>query len=318
MADSSTVLDRQLLRQYPEYVKFATGNKLDTGVPRDELPSSWLFQSTPDRFNLEGALAELQELAWTVNQSKNEIRAGDWVYLWETGSDARVAGYGVITTTPPELEEDIAESQFWLKTDAFQGARLRVRIHVEGVLDPPIRRDDVKNDPVLRDLPNLKFANATNYKLSHAQSGRLAELVGLGALAPAMALADLIPQHDFWLVAYFLSRCGVKREGDWPAPPAQLKAGSWGEALERFFPVLGRSRDVTTFHNSLKGARDAFDANTSYSGRVGWRQKADDAGVRAPTRLSPLAEGIMNAWANRTDEESLASGRPIRDLPGLH
>ena len=72
------------------------------------------------------------------------------------------------------------------------------------------------------------------------------------------------------LVGYFLARCGRRGDSE-TLPPAQLDTDHWSRAYTAFFAALSGGRTLQTFANSLKNARDLFDARVD-SGRVGWRQ----------------------------------------------
>ena len=75
-------------------------------------PQAWIFQSSPDQYDLPAALSELREFTWLANQSPNEIRPGDRVYLWETGHDAGILAVGTILTGAAQLEESDQERKF--------------------------------------------------------------------------------------------------------------------------------------------------------------------------------------------------------------
>ena len=99
---------------------------------------------------------------------------------------------------------------------------------------------------------------------------------------------------EFWLAAYLLSRC-TQANG---SPPAMLGDKKWKEAYELFFHTIGGDRELKSFCNSLKNARDAFDGHHANS-RKGW--KADGGGK--PAELSSTALGIVAAWKDKTDSE---------------
>jgi hypothetical protein len=52
--------------------------------------STWIFQSNPEFYDIEGAAKALPIQTWLVNQYKTEIHNGDNVFLWQTGKDAGV------------------------------------------------------------------------------------------------------------------------------------------------------------------------------------------------------------------------------------
>lgn len=107
---------------------------------------------------------------------------------------------------------------------------------------------------------------------------------------------------EMWTVALYLSRFGVRASSDSPAkPPEHLGAGSWRETYEIFYPSLGGGRPITSFRNSLKNARDDFDAHVPESGRTGWRQEDLD---RSPQNLGEIASEVFEEFAD-ADEETL-------------
>ena len=112
--------------------------------------------------------------------------------------------------------------------------------------------------------------------------------------------------RDMWLAAYFLARCGRTREGRPPGPPPQLEVRSWSDAYALFFPKLGAGRPLAVFANSLKNARDQFDAHLD-RGRVGWRDPAGVSESRAPRPLQSLAREVFDEWQPRTDEQLWAA-----------
>ena len=115
---------------------------------------------------------------------------------------------------------------------------------------------------------------------------------------------------DFWLVAYFLSRCGQRRpHGRLPSPPTQL-GESWHEAYSFFFLKLNGGRTLSVFSHSLKNARDAFDGHHD-SGRVGWR---DPDSTRPPKLLNADAATVLAEWKNRTDAELWSAIEPFADF----
>ena len=85
----------------------------------------------------------------------------------------RIIGVATILTDPVEIEADPGESAFDRDPMKFAGVRRRVRLHVDTIVEPRFGRSDVRRHPVLASLPNLQFANATNFKLSAEQVNAL-------------------------------------------------------------------------------------------------------------------------------------------------
>lgn len=102
---------------------------------------------------------------------------------------------------------------------------------------------------------------------------------------------------EMLLVAYYLSRCGVSGDGRGVMPPTALGVNGWGEAYGLFFDALGDGRTPKSFGNSLKNARDTFDAAFP-NGREGW--KGPDG---RPVALAGAFQSLHAAWVDRSDNE---------------
>ena len=105
---------------------------------------------------------------------------------------------------------------------------------------------------------------------------------------------------DMQLVAYALARCG-QRDGAADRPPAWLEVETWREAYARFYDVLGDGRTPESFSNSLKNARDAFDAHVD-SSRIGWVDRSDR--TRVP---DGMLGRMLQEWGPRSDAELQAA-----------
>jgi hypothetical protein len=145
---------------------------------------TWVFQANPDDFDVDGYLAtQPAEFPWLVTRYADDIAVGDRVYVWRTQGKQKVDA-GVIAEAevigPTALRPESPDAvRFW-RAGADEGAALLtramlrpVRIAGRGVV---IQRAWCMEDPILRDLPNLKMAAATNYPLSQGHSERLAAL----------------------------------------------------------------------------------------------------------------------------------------------
>jgi hypothetical protein len=112
---------------------------------------------------------------------------------------------------------------------------------------------------------------------------------------------------QMWLAAYYLARFG--RPGQ--LPPETLKTDSWSEAYDLFFESLADGRDRQAFRNSLKNARDVFDAHVGTE-RVGWRDttKTD----RPPGTLGAEAARVLD---EHRDSSHTQIWRSIAGLVGI-
>jgi 5-methylcytosine-specific restriction enzyme B len=159
---------------------------------------SWIFQSSPDQYDLAGALESLAEFFWLVRRYEKEIHVGDRVYLWEAGPDAGVAAIAEVASEPAEVEDSDADKGFWRDPAAFQGPRRRVLLKITKVVDPRLSRAEAQANPALAKLPNLVFAQGTNFPLTPEQDQELQRVIaGLAQLATALTF-EALQQETGW------------------------------------------------------------------------------------------------------------------------
>jgi hypothetical protein len=147
---------------------------------------TWIFQGNPDEYDIDGLLATWpSEIGWRVTRYANDIQVGARVFLWRNQGKQKaapgvIAEATIIGAVEPRPDTP-AEKQFRRrgsdeKSQALPRALLRLtRVATERDM---LRREWLQNDPVLRDLPNLKMPQATNYPVSPGQATRLQQLCG--------------------------------------------------------------------------------------------------------------------------------------------
>ena len=138
---------------------------------------SWIFQANPNYYDLTGAIDELTEITWAVNQYKKQVHAGDKVYLWESGKNAGILAVATVLSDPDIIPDDDREIKFIRKAENFSEKRLQVPLHIDYVLPERIRRKNLLDHPVLRSLEVITFPNATNFAVTDEQARILNEMI---------------------------------------------------------------------------------------------------------------------------------------------
>ena len=138
----------------------------------DQIQRSWIFQANPQIYDIVEALNHLNRFRWSVRQHKDEIHSGDRVFLWLSGSNAGVLARGRVVSEPKEMEE-LPEELPFNKKDPENTKELRVVIEIEHVLDPPVLRSDLQNDPAFRSMSILKAPQRTNFALTAKEAEAL-------------------------------------------------------------------------------------------------------------------------------------------------
>ncbi len=135
---------------------------------------SWLFQAVPSKWDLVENLRSWhvgEEDAWTATRYRDRMRPGDTVALWSAGPDAGVYALAELTGVP---FEDTAPD--WQRVSGA-GTSWRVPLRLTRVLESPVLRGELQQHPVLRDVPVLHFAQATNFELTDNQWNALLSLL---------------------------------------------------------------------------------------------------------------------------------------------
>jgi len=163
----------------------------------------WIFQCNPDSYDLSGALRDSSVDTWLANQHRSEIKTGDTVYLWETGKLSGILAVATVLSDPAMMPQSPGDAKFNVGGRDLSGDRLRVRLQIDKILTPRLLKTDLIKNPILANLPNLKFANATNFKLSSEEATALAEIVA--ALSPEPEEEEAQPppltEEDFEVLA---------------------------------------------------------------------------------------------------------------------
>ena len=86
----------------------------------------WIFQANPNHYDIDAALAELDQIVWRVPQYTEDIRPEDAVAVWRSGKDAGVIGLGTVLTAPALAKVAAVEGRFVLDDVAEGGDETRV------------------------------------------------------------------------------------------------------------------------------------------------------------------------------------------------
>jgi hypothetical protein len=166
--------------------------------------SAWIFQANPALYDLQGALQKLTDLPWLVKQHRDAIKRGDTVYLWEGGADAGIVAIATVTGEPAMRRQNPEEADFNREPTKFAGDQLRVSLHIERVLQTRVRRIDLREHPVLKNMTILKAPQGTNFALSVDEFQALNSLIPRGTMA--LTIEDLqammagFAKAGFWCI----------------------------------------------------------------------------------------------------------------------
>jgi hypothetical protein len=138
----------------------------------------WLFQANPDYYDLAGALAALKEQTWLVSAYRNEIREGNTVYLWESGSQGGLVGSATVIAEPTQRAFAEPEAPYIRNADKFAGIQWRALLRIDRVFEKRLLRHDLLKDDLLKNLAVIKMAQSTNFKVTPEEAARIEQLLG--------------------------------------------------------------------------------------------------------------------------------------------
>ena len=196
---SRLMADYEIPPELLDYVLAAAARASQPVPPAEGSHGVWLFQVNPTIYDINRALSELTEMDWVVRQHTEEVHKGDRVYLWRSGNDAGVVATATVMTEPIVRPGD-AGDPYVVRPETLTRAEPRVLLRVDSVLPTFIRRSDLIEHPVLKDLAVIKFANSTNYVVTPEQDEALRVLLS-GFRMPAVRteIEDRVYLPQRWL-----------------------------------------------------------------------------------------------------------------------
>jgi predicted HNH restriction endonuclease len=144
---------------------------------------SWIFQANPKIFDVDAFLADHPgTFTWLVTRYANDINVGDRVYLWRAvAGDADKAGIiaeAVVLSSVKRMIADGHTAKFWQnQVDTWEEeSRVWLRLIRRGSAKEILKRDWLREDPVLNTMLVLKQAAGTNFPLSEDEAQRLGQM----------------------------------------------------------------------------------------------------------------------------------------------
>ena len=137
----------------------------------------WLFQGNAKYYRLLDAIRDLQEMPWLVTRYAKEMAVGDGVLVWMAGKEAGIYAIAEITETPQILTE-LPDREYWLNTTRVQGKpQVKIRF-LRKLIGQPLRRSELKQDLVLKNLLVIRAPNSTNFKVTDEEWEKVLYLKG--------------------------------------------------------------------------------------------------------------------------------------------
>jgi len=167
-------------------------------------PSAWIFQGNPKYYDVVAAVEALDLMTWTVNQYKNQIKKGDKVYIWVSGSDGGIIASGNIVCDPEKRKPDLIDpyNRGLIIEDT---PHLIVDIRIDHkFIQEKVSRALLLADERTKHLDILTYPNATNFHVTKTQQMAIESIIsGNYKRVPAADdhNTEVTGKQHYWLYA---------------------------------------------------------------------------------------------------------------------
>lgn len=137
--------------------------------------NTFIFQSTPDRYDLSAKLVPGNHETWYATRYRSEMHKNDIVFFWMAGDEKfrGLYGWGNLISVP------------YIK-EAWQSHGVDIQYKVK--FAKPILAKTIRDDSELADLLIFRAPQATNFLLDQRKARRLIALIaGRGEEIPALS-----------------------------------------------------------------------------------------------------------------------------------
>lgn len=124
----------------------------------------WIFQAIPKRYDLREKMKEGEREVWLVSRYRNQMKAGDIVFMWLAGRPEirGLYGWGRITEKEPKYYEDWGHG---------------IEISYERFFQEHVPSDLIKALPEFSGHMLLKMPMGTNFAIDDQQFTALVGLI---------------------------------------------------------------------------------------------------------------------------------------------
>ena len=135
----------------------------------------WLFQGNPKYYRIVDGIRDFTQMPWLVTRYAKEMQPGDGVLVWMAGPGAGVYAIAEMIEAPKPMK-DLPDIGYWLDTSRLGTKPFATLRFTDKLLERPLLRSGLKQDPVLKSLTVLHQPNATNFKVTAAEWQQVYEL----------------------------------------------------------------------------------------------------------------------------------------------
>jgi hypothetical protein len=153
----------------------------ERGASEETQIKYWIFQATPERFDLSKGIVASKQDRWLTNQYADEIQKKDIVFFWQSGPERGIFGWGEIVSERAYISD--------------HDSKTSVDVIYRQKLSSPIPFNQIRELTPMKAHPLLgRIPRGTNFKLSYEQTRAL---IGLIKETPLPPVPPPSPERDF-------------------------------------------------------------------------------------------------------------------------
>ena len=160
------------------------------------MPSNWIVQANPDRYNLDGRLQLAPEaVSWSIRQHADRVAEGDVVWIWRAaGTGKRTSGIVARGRFGGPAHDDVSPDPFVIG-GLIEGDAPRRAVTLDAVLPPgdALAREVIAGDPALASLSILTVPQSTVFPVRIEEANALEALFERAAAAHPVLPAEELP-----------------------------------------------------------------------------------------------------------------------------
>jgi predicted RNA-binding protein with PUA-like domain len=135
----------------------------------------WLFQGNPKYYRIIDGIRDFTQMPWLVTRYAKEMQPGDGVLVWMSGKESGLYAIAEMIEAP-KLMSDLPDIGYWLDKSRLGEKPFATIRFTDKLLDRPLLRSELKQDPVLGALIVIRQPNGTNFKVTAEEWQRVYEL----------------------------------------------------------------------------------------------------------------------------------------------
>ena len=219
----------------------------------------WIFQANPNKYDIDRALTNLDEMTWSARQHVDRLKPGDMAYIWRSGKESGIIAKIELTDGAREREADPDQETYTLDPEALPSRDVRVVGKIVARFDPILSKPQIAETPGLENLSILRYHQGTNFAVTRTEAEILESLEGRSEVkeealpyAATYTLTDFANEtgYDQAVGRGWLGRLSRKKQIVFQGPPGTGKTYVAQRLARLLLSETKGATDLVQFHPS--------------------------------------------------------------------